>query len=801
MAKYDDIDFSPPQGVREEAKKGLEWRKEYGRGGTEVGVARARDLSNGKNISPETARRMNSFFARHESNKSADGWSPGDDGFPSAGRIAWALWGGDPGKAWAAKLVRQMESRDKERTMKLKPKKHIPAAKLVMRMVDIRRELAQEESSSVPVIIATENPVERYDDSSDQNYAEVLLMDGVEFRGGRTQLPIVDSHDRSTTRNVLGSVRNLRVEGTQLVGDATFARDVESQIAYQKLLDGHLTDFSITATPVEQVSVRRGESYQTTEREVFGPAVVVTRWQPVDASLVAAGADETSTVRELLRSYKSAEVKRMISEEMKTKLVAMGMPEQIEDMAEAMAWAIDYMSEAKAEPEVENMEEESEELIESAEDSEMVEKMEEEKETVENALKRERVRQKEIRALCGKAKLERAFADQLCDSGVTLEKAREKVLQRMFSENKPVGTSARVEVKTDNFDSVKAAARDGLVSRCIQAAGSKRTVENPAKGHEDFARMPLLRAAEIVLRASGVDTDRISNSADLAKLAIGHRATVERFRSAGIVRDAYHTTGSFANLMLDAANKTLLQGYDEAPQTWNIWARQAPSVSDFKAINRIRFSESPDPEMVPERHEYKEKAFSDSKESYNVEKYGALFTVSWETVINDDLDAISRVPQMHGNACRRKVNRAVYAVLTSNPTMGDGEALFSASHASGRNLASSTGAPSVATMNAGYQFMMLQKGLTTDAILNIQPRYLIVPATLSSTALQLVGSLADPAAGGSATTGNSNTLNIYGPNGPRPIQVVVEPQLDASSTASWYLSADPLKSIPLRFRS
>jgi hypothetical protein len=143
------------------------------------------------------------------------------------------------------------------------------------------------------------------------------------------------------------------------------------------------------------------------------------------------------------------------------------------------------------------------------------------------------------------------------------------------------------------------------------------------------------------LRASGVDTDRISNSADLAKLAIGHRPTVERFRAAGIVRDAYHTTGSFANLMLDAANKTLLQGYEEAPQTWNIWARQAPSVSDFKAINRIRFSESPDPEVVPERHEYKEKAFSDSKESYNVEKYGALFTVSWETVINDDLDAIS----------------------------------------------------------------------------------------------------------------------------------------------------------------
>ena len=673
--------------------------------------------------------------------------------------------------------------------MKLKPKKHIPAARLVMRMVDIKREQAKEESSSVPVIIATENPVERYDDDSGQVYQEVLLMDGVEFRGNRTQLPIVDSHDRSTTRNVLGSVRNLRVEGTQLVGDAMFARDVESQIAFQKLLDGHLTDFSITATPVDQISVRRGESYETLEREVFGPAVVVTRWQPVDASLVAAGADETSTVRELLRSYHYAEKKRMISEEMKTTLVAMGMPEQIEDMAEAMAWMFGYVKDMqpKTDEVIESMEEN--ETVETMEE-ETIEKMEDEKDTVENALKRERNRQREIRALCGKANIERAFADRLCDDGVTVEKAREKVLQRMIEKNRPVGTTARVEVKQESIEKVSAAARDGLLSRCLQAAGSKRTIEAPAQGHQDFARMPLLRAAEIVLRSSGVDTDRISNSQDLAKLAIGHRPTVERFRAAGIVRDAYHTTGSFANLMLDAANKTLLQGYEEAPQTWNIWARQAPSVSDFKAINRIRFSESPDPEVVPERHEYKEKAFSDSKESYNVEKYGALFTVSWETVINDDLDAISRVPQMHGNACRRKVNRAVYAVLTSNPTMGDGEDLFSASHASGRNLASSTGAPSVTTLNAGYQFMMLQKGLTTDAILNIQPRYLIVPAALSSTALQLVGSLADPGAGGSAA-GNSNTLNIYGPNGPRPIQVVVEPQLDASSAASWYLSADP----------
>lgn len=111
---YETIDFTPPKGVREEAAKGLEWRREYNRGGTAVGVARARDLSNGREISPDTARRMNSYFARHEVDKQGEGWSPGEDGFPSAGRIAWALWGGDAGQRWSAGLVEAMNAEDEQ---------------------------------------------------------------------------------------------------------------------------------------------------------------------------------------------------------------------------------------------------------------------------------------------------------------------------------------------------------------------------------------------------------------------------------------------------------------------------------------------------------------------------------------------------------------------------------------------------------------------------------------------------------------------------------------------------------------
>ena len=97
----------PPKAAQEEARRGLEWRREHGRGGTAVGVARARDIANGKALSLDTIARMVSFFARHEVNKSAPGWSPGEKGYPSASRIAWALWGGDAGRRFAEGVWRR----------------------------------------------------------------------------------------------------------------------------------------------------------------------------------------------------------------------------------------------------------------------------------------------------------------------------------------------------------------------------------------------------------------------------------------------------------------------------------------------------------------------------------------------------------------------------------------------------------------------------------------------------------------------------------------------------------------------
>ena len=99
------MSFDPPKAVQEEAARGLEWRREFDRGGTYVGVARARDLSNGRAVSLDTVKRMKAYFDRHQVDKNAEGFRLGEDGYPTAGRIAWALWGGDVGYHWAKSIV------------------------------------------------------------------------------------------------------------------------------------------------------------------------------------------------------------------------------------------------------------------------------------------------------------------------------------------------------------------------------------------------------------------------------------------------------------------------------------------------------------------------------------------------------------------------------------------------------------------------------------------------------------------------------------------------------------------------
>jgi len=666
------------------------------------------------------------------------------------------------------------------------------ASSLVMRSVQVQ--------GPSRAVVATENPIPRWDEQSQQVVSEVLLMDGIVLRGGRDWIPIVDSHNDRTVRNIFGSIRGLTVDAAsgELYGEPVFASDLESQTIATRINEGHITDFSITAQPLETLSVKRGESYTTTRGVVIpGPALIHTQWQPLNASICATGADEDSTVR---RSYTdlNRKVSRM-DQALLSKLKEMNIPEGLTDPTAILAWVVgSKQSEHSDEGEVASAPVEnamSEEVKPEEKPVAPVENMDAEKkpeeavarqlvkEEVTRALKSDIERRKEIQAACTLAKVERAFADELCDKLVPLDEARKRIIERMA--NQPLGSSVGADVRFNESEDDKFA--EAVSNGIIQRMNNKAAKRLPAGQKSEFASRPLDEIAKDCLVRAGAKVERMGRK-DIVLAAMGNPRVIRQHNI--VMRSAMHTTGSFQNLLLDAINKSLLAEYEEAPYTWNLWARQAASVPDMKQIHRTRISEFPNLEIVPESSPYPSRQITDSKESYFIEKHGAEFSVSWETVINDDLDSLSRMTSKMGTGARRTQNAKVYEVLTANALMSDGVNLFGA-HGSGSNTSGAAAAPSVTTLNAAFLAMRRQTGLNAQAILNIVPRYLIVPVSYEATAMEVLGSFARPEVGGSAA-GNSNTLNIYGPGGQRNnLTLVADPVLDASSTTVWYLAADP----------
>ena len=111
-SKYDGIDFSVTPGMISAAKRGLELRKKHKRGGTRIGATRATQIVNRKKLSPDTWKRVFSYFSRHEVDKQGKGW-----GKDSAGYIAWLLWGGDAGFSRSRKITKQMKARDEKKSL------------------------------------------------------------------------------------------------------------------------------------------------------------------------------------------------------------------------------------------------------------------------------------------------------------------------------------------------------------------------------------------------------------------------------------------------------------------------------------------------------------------------------------------------------------------------------------------------------------------------------------------------------------------------------------------------------------
>lgn len=359
----------------------------------------------------------------------------------------------------------------------------------------------------------------------------------------------------------------------------------------------------------------------------------------------------------------------------------------------------------------------------------------------------ERARQKDIRDMVRGAGLEATVADDLIERGVSADEAGRAVLQKMVERSKAAPTSSRADIET---------VRDETVTRREMAANALLHRFNPniklEEGAREFRGLTLLELARDLLAREGV------NTRGMDKMQVAARAL--------------QGTSDLANIVANVANKSLRAAYQVAPRTFTRWARRA-TAPDFKALTRVALSDAPALEKVNEHGEFKRGAFTDGKETYQLVTVGKIVGITRQVIVNDDLDAFTRIPALFGTAAANYESDTVYAILTANAALSDGTALFHADH---KNLGS--GVIAVAGLSSMRSAMRVQK-TPQGVVMNLQPRYLIVPAALETVAEQYTS--ADFV---SAKSGDINPFK-------GSLEVVVEGRLDAASSAIWYGAADP----------
>lgn len=608
-------------------------------------------------------------------------------------------------------------------------------------------ESIDEDNRSVEIIIASQEPTEVFDFDRYEVVKEVLLIAGAEYPKNR-QIPLLDVHKRFDTTNVLGSIRGLKKEGDLLIGRAHFSGVADVEDTWQKVREGHLTDFSAGYRPIDSQWIPEGETMNVGGRSFEGPVRITKRWRIREGSIVPIGADELSKARAATTNQPKPNEGGHMNKKTRKFLVSRGMnPEATDDEAWAFMETLDVRAEPEPEPKPKPAANDDPppdvDAIRAA------------------ATGDERNRIREIDAL-GRRWDNPTLADELIASEATADDAYRKFeayidAQREdnFSHYQPATVTA------DAQDRFRGAATDALLIRSPYP-GSRP--ETPAEGSGDLTGFSLKELAREALRVGGHST--AGNMMEMVGRAL--------------------STSDLPLILANVANKSLFAGWDTAPETWRAWVGTG-SVSDFKTHSMPRASEISDLEEVPESGEYRHGKITEAQEQYSIAKYGKLFAITRETIINDDLGALTRIPAMHGEAASRKIADVIYAVLTANAAMGDGTALFHADH--GNFVDNGSGAaPGSATIGAMILAMKMQQDLQGLRRLNIRPEFVIMPVALEAASEIFFQTLqwSDHSTVATDSTFASTRKNLYAGD---YFTRVYEPRLDDDDAAAWYGAA------------
>lgn len=565
------------------------------------------------------------------------------------------------------------------------------------------------DTREVEVVFATDTPILMRD--WDGNFYEVLSTKNNAVRLERLNAgaPLLDNHNRwEGVEGVMGRVVKAWTADGKCRAIVKFSKRADVEPVWQDVLDGILTGISCGYRVYE---------YEIVEREGEIPTYTATDWEGFEISLAPVPADYGASVR-------SADKSTLNKAVIKGRSNSNTMPPEVTNPAAAPAAA----------PAVTTAQ------VEAARTE---------------GIASERKRVTEIRAAVRAAKLSDEFAETLIAADHSVDKSRELIIAE-FAKVDPAagaGSAQRAAVTADETDKKRSAMSLALEHRANPAAveAGKEIGKNPFRG------MDLSRMAEQSLQDAGVKTVGMSKS-DIARAAMNLGE-----RSAGML-----SSSDFPIILGNTVNRVLLSEYALAARTFTEWAKRG-TAKDFRTMTKARLGDFSNFAQVNEGSEYEYGSVGEGSEAYKVVKYGKIIAITWETLVNDDLDAFSRLPQKIANAAARKQSDIVYAILSANAAMSDGVALFHANHG---NLGT-PGAIGIDSLGEARKLMRNQKGLGGFDYLNLTPRKLVVGPNYESLALQYTSAAYLP-----TTQAQVNPF--------KNLDTVVEPRITGNV---WYIMA------------
>lgn len=581
-----------------------------------------------------------------------------------------------------------------------------------------------EDDRTVEVVFTTGAPVARSDWFTGKKYIEKLSLDPAHVRLDRLNngAPLLDGHSGYSVReDQIGvvepaSVRLLKGEGRAVV---RFSKRASVTDVFNDVRDGIVRNVSVGYL------VHKYVEDDGADNKI--PVRTAVDWEPFEISMVPMPADNAAKVR----SQDTTLAHPCVIETRGVPAMTPDSPASPEYIAEQPP----RMTIAPTPP---------------AEPNER-----------DAGVVAERERITGITMAARAARLPASYADKLISDNVPLVDAQRKVFEELSKRDlsgagPQPGAGPGIVLGDDPLVHKRSGIENALLHRM---APEYFTLADHGR---EYRGLSLTDTARVFLNATGVRTTDLSKT-QLWDKALSGRST------------AYHTTSDFANLLADLPNKILQKAYAEAAQTFEPLVRRT-TVSDFKPNRLLEIGEAPALLEVLEHGEVTSGTVGEGKETFSLLSYARSFGITRKSLINDDTDAFSRLPIMMGRQVRKLESDLVWAVINANAAMGDGVALFHATHA---NLAGAGAAIDVTTVGAGVAAMKLQKGLDAATYIDVQPKYLIVPVAKEVVARQFISV--------NLMAATQATVNPFAGQ----LSVIAEPRLDATSATAWYLAATP----------